>query len=33
VVALHSSDAARPIYETFGFRSTSEMLYVEPLYE
>ncbi len=33
VVALHSSDAARPIYETFGFRSTSEMLYVEPLHE
>jgi ribosomal protein S18 acetylase RimI-like enzyme len=33
VVALHSSDAARPIYESLGFRSTSEMLYVEPLHE
>ena len=30
VVALHSSDAARPVYEAFGFRATSEMLYVEP---
>ena len=29
VVALHSSDAARPIYEAFGFRGTSEMIYVE----
>lgn len=29
VVALHTSDAARPVYESFGFRSTSEMLYVE----
>lgn len=29
VVALHTSDAGRPIYESFGFRSTSEMLYVE----
>ena len=33
VVALHSSDTARPIYESLGFRSTSEMLYVEPLHE
>jgi GNAT superfamily N-acetyltransferase len=31
VVALHSSDAARPVYESFGFRATSEMLYVEPV--
>jgi GNAT superfamily N-acetyltransferase len=31
VVALHTSDAARPVYESFGFRSTSEMLYVEPV--
>ena len=30
VVALHSSDAGRPLYETVGFRATSEMLYVEP---
>jgi len=29
VVALHSSDTARPIYETFGFRATNEMFYVE----
>jgi GNAT superfamily N-acetyltransferase len=29
VVALHSSDAGRPVYESFGFRSTSEMFYVE----
>jgi GNAT superfamily N-acetyltransferase len=29
VIALHTSDAARPVYESFGFRSTSEMLYVE----
>lgn len=29
VVALHSSDAARPIYETFGFRTTNEMFYVD----
>jgi ribosomal protein S18 acetylase RimI-like enzyme len=33
VVALHSSDAARPIYEAFGFRSTNEMFYVEPVEE
>jgi ribosomal protein S18 acetylase RimI-like enzyme len=33
VVALHSSDAARPIYETFGFRATNEMFYVEPVEE
>ena len=31
VVALHSSDAARPVYESFGFRSTNEMFYVEPV--
>ena len=29
VVALHSSDAARSIYEKLGFRSTNEMFYVE----
>jgi ribosomal protein S18 acetylase RimI-like enzyme len=29
VVALHTSDAGRPIYESFGFRGTSEMFYVE----
>jgi len=33
VVALHSSDAARPIYEAFGFRATNEMFYVEPVEE
>ncbi|MGD0732689.1 MAG: GNAT family N-acetyltransferase [Terracidiphilus sp.] len=31
VVTLHSSDAGRPLYETFGFRATSEMLLVEPV--
>jgi ribosomal protein S18 acetylase RimI-like enzyme len=29
VVALHTSDAGRPIYESFGFRPTSEMFYVD----
>ena len=29
VVALHSSDAARSIYEACGFRGTNEMFYVE----
>jgi len=29
VVALHSSDAARSIYEALGFRTTNEMFYVE----
>jgi ribosomal protein S18 acetylase RimI-like enzyme len=29
VVALHSSDAARRIYEDLGFRSTNEMFYVD----
>jgi len=29
VVALHTSDAGRPIYEAFGFRATSEMMWVE----
>ena len=29
VVALHTSDAGRPVYEAFGFRSTSEMMWVE----
>jgi len=31
VVALHSSDAARSIYEALGFRATNEMFYVEPV--
>jgi predicted GNAT family acetyltransferase len=31
VVALHSSDAARNIYEALGFRSTSEMFYVDQM--
>lgn len=30
VITLHSSDAGRPVYEGFGFRATSEMLYAEP---
>src|ERR1700722_2252962 len=29
VVSLHTSDAGRPISEAFGFRGTSEMLFVE----
>jgi len=29
VVTLHSSDAGRSVYEKFGFRPTSEMMYVE----
>jgi ribosomal protein S18 acetylase RimI-like enzyme len=29
VVALHSSDAARGIYQALGFRPTNEMFYVE----
>jgi ribosomal protein S18 acetylase RimI-like enzyme len=29
VVALHSSDAGRGIYDALGFRTTNEMLYVE----
>jgi len=31
VVTLHTSDAGRQLYEGFGFRSTSEMLFVEPV--
>jgi GNAT superfamily N-acetyltransferase len=30
VVALHSSQAGRPIYERFGFHATNEMMYAEP---
>ena len=29
VVALHSTDAGRALYETNGFRATNEMFYVE----
>ena len=29
VIALHSTDAARPMYESNGFRRTDEMFYVE----
>ena len=29
LLALHSSDAARGIYEALGFRATNEMFYVE----
>lgn len=31
VVALHSTDAGRPLYESNGFRTTNEMFYVEPV--
>jgi ribosomal protein S18 acetylase RimI-like enzyme len=30
VIALHSSDAGRSIYEKLGFRATSEMFHLEP---
>lgn len=30
VVALHSTDEARRLYESSGFRTTNEMFYVEP---
>jgi ribosomal protein S18 acetylase RimI-like enzyme len=30
VVTLHSSQAARPIYERFGFHATNEMMHTEP---
>ena len=29
VVALHASDAGRPVYESMGFRATNEMFWVE----
>jgi ribosomal protein S18 acetylase RimI-like enzyme len=31
VVALHSTDEGRPLYESNGFRRTDEMFYVEPV--
>lgn len=31
VVALHSTEAARRMYESNGFRQTNEMFYVEPV--
>lgn len=31
VVALHSTDAGRDLYESNGFRQTNEMFYVEPI--
>lgn len=31
VVSLHSTDAARPLYESNGFRQTNEMFFVEQL--
>ncbi len=31
VVALHSTDAGRALYESNGFRATNEMFYVEPI--
>jgi GNAT superfamily N-acetyltransferase len=31
VVALHSTDEGRALYESNGFRTTNEMFYVEPI--
>lgn len=31
VVALHSTDAGRPLYRSNGFRDTNEMFFVEPV--
>ena len=31
VVALHSTDEGKPLYESNGFRHTNEMFYVEPV--
>jgi ribosomal protein S18 acetylase RimI-like enzyme len=31
VVALHSTEAGRALYESNGFRGTNEMFYVEPV--
>lgn len=31
VIALHSTDEGRPLYESTGFRQTNEMFYVEPI--
>jgi ribosomal protein S18 acetylase RimI-like enzyme len=31
VVALHSTDEGRALYEANGFRATNEMFYVEPI--
>ncbi len=31
VVALHSTEEGRPLYESTGFRRTNEMFYVEPV--
>jgi len=31
VVALHSTDEGRALYEASGFRTTNEMFYVEPI--
>lgn len=31
VVALHSTDEGRALYESNGFRATNEMFYVEPV--
>jgi ribosomal protein S18 acetylase RimI-like enzyme len=33
VVALHSTDEARPMYESNGFRMTNEMFYIDPIEE
>jgi ribosomal protein S18 acetylase RimI-like enzyme len=30
IVALHSSDAGRPIYDAYGFKASNEMLFVTP---
>jgi GNAT superfamily N-acetyltransferase len=30
VVTLHASEAGRSVYQAFGFRPTSEMMYIDP---
>jgi len=31
VVTLHASDAGRPVYESMGFKTSREMIYVAPV--
>ena len=31
IVALHASEAGKPVYESMGFRTTNEMFYVDAI--